>query len=324
MTKLTPFAALAAAALIGIFSKSAWSGEATSIPVWPDEPASTTVLPEQSAPTSSLPEQPVSTSALPAETTVNVSNPAVVQTPAPASAVVPGGYPPVNPGGYAQAWQQAPRWPVPQGYGRVPPYYPPGGHYRGFPAAPASAPAARENPLKAELQETQEQLSAKTSELDVAHSMLEQLRGTLQDSFTAEKVLSEKIAYTTREQQALQGHMTELTDTLNTANATLEQQHQLIDNHQTYIQQLTAERDQLHAELASRDEQLAALQFDLQSATQALAQARSRAGAAIEALGAVRVQVGAHRDALSKLEAELQHELSRVQGDVEILTEETE
>ena len=315
MIKSTSFAALAAAALIGILAESAWSDETISIPAWPDEPASTTVLPEQ----------PVSTSALPAETTANGSNAAAVQTPPPASAVVPGGYPPVNPGGYAQAWQHAPRWPVPQpGYGRVPPYYPAGGHYRGFPAAPASAPAARVNPLKAELQETQEQLSAKTSELDVAHSMLEQLRGTLQDSFSAEKTLSDKMAHTLREQQALQVHMTELTDTLSTANATLEQQHQLIDNHQTYIQQLTAEREQLHAELASRGERLDALQSQLQAVTQALAQERSRAGAAIEALGVATVQVGAQRDALSKLEAGLQHEMNRLQDDVQTRIEKSE
>jgi len=280
MNKLTIFATLAAAALIGSLPGSAWSEETAS-----------------------------NGSPAPAE-----------PTPAPASAVAPGWYPPAYPGGYAQTWQQAPRWPQ-QGYGQFAPYYPPGGQYQAYPAAPATAPAARENPLSAELKQTQEQLTAKSSELNEARGMLEQLRDELQDSLATEGFLSDKMTYCSREQQALRVRVTELVETLKTSNATLEQQHQLINNHQANNQALTAERDQLHNALASRDEQLATLQSELQSAMQALAQERARAGTADEALSAARAQIGMHRDELSKLEAELEQLESRLQGDPQEQTE---
>jgi len=282
MNKLTLFAALAAAALIGSLPGSAWSEETAS----------------------------------------NGTPAPAVPTPAPASAVAPGWYPPAYPGGYAQTWQQAPRWPAPQqGYGQYPPHYPPGGQYQAYPAAPATAPAARENPLSAELKQTQEQLTAKSSELNEARGMLEQLHDELQNSLATEASLSNKMTYCTREQQALRVRVTELVETLKTSNATLEQQHQLINNHQAQNQTLTAERDQLHSALVSRDEQLAALQSELQAATQALAQARTRAGTAGEALSAARIQIGMHRDELSKLEAELGQLDSRTQNDTQSPTE---
>ena len=196
----------------------------------------------------------------------------------------------------------------------MPPRYPAGGQYRAFPAVPAPAPAARVNPLSAELKKTQEKLTAKSSELDVAHSMLEQLRDKLQKNFSAEKELLEKIAHTTREQQALQARVTEL-------GATLEQQYQLIENHQAYNQKLIAERDQLQGELASRGEQLAALQSELQAATQALAQARSSSFATVEALSDARVQIGMLREALTTLEAELERQEKRLQSVVQTRTE---
>jgi Skp family chaperone for outer membrane proteins len=268
MNKLSSFATLVSAALIGIATETAWSDE----------------------------------------TTPNGSDQAAVQTPAPATAVAPGWYPPPNQGGYAQTWQQPPHWPAPQqAYGQLPPRYPASGQYQSFPAAPAAAPAAWKNPLSAELKQTQEQLTAQSSELD-------QLRGKLQDSLAAETILSDKTEYCTREQQTLRVRVTELTKTLDTSNATLEQQHQLINNHQAHNQNLTAERDQLHSELASRDEQLAALQSELQAATQSLAQARSRASTAGEALSAARVQVGMYRDELTKLEAELERQETHLQG----------
>ena len=124
----------------------------------------------------------------------------------------------------------------------------------------------------------------------------------------------EKIAQATREQQALQARVTEL-------SATLEQQYQLIENHQAYNQKLTAERDQLQGELASRGEQLAALQSELQATTQALAQARSRSVATVEALSEARVQIGMLREALTKLEAELERQEIRLQGVVQTRTE---
>jgi outer membrane murein-binding lipoprotein Lpp len=232
-------------------------------------------------------------SAWPDETTANGSAAPAEQTPAPASPAVPGGYP--------QTWQQPPRWRAPQQfYGHLPPRYPPVGQYQAFPAQPATAPAVWENPLSAELKQAQAQLAAKSSELDEAQRMLEQLRAKLQESLAAEARLTDKVTYSTREQNALRVRVTDLVKTLNAANATLEQQHQLINDHGAQNQALTAERDQLHSKLA-------ALQSELQAATQALAQARTRAGTAGEALGAA-------RDELNKLEAGLGRQENRPQS----------
>lgn len=282
MNKLTSFAALVAAALIGSLPESAWSNETPA-----SEPAT-----------------------------------AAVQTPAPAHGNVPGWYPPPKPGEPVRTWQPLTRWPAPQqGYGQLPPRYPASRQYPAFPPAHVTARAAWGNPLSAELKQTQEQLTAKNSELIETHGLLEQLRGQLQDSVATESTLSDKIAYGTREQQALRVRVTELTGTLNTANATLEQQHQLINNHQLQNRQLTAERNQLHSELARRDEQLAALQSELQAATQALAQARSAAGTAGQALSAARARVGTLRDELTRLEAELGHQEARLQSAPQIRPE---
>jgi chromosome segregation ATPase len=130
------------------------------------------------------------------------------------------------------------------------------------------------------------------------------------------------MTYSTREQQALRVRVTELTETLNTSNATLEQQHQLINNHQAHNQELTAERDQLHSKLASQDELLAALQSELQVAMQTLAQARFKVSTAGEALSAAKVQVGTHREELPKLEGKLEsREKNRLQSDQKTQTE---
>ncbi|MGB5443707.1 MAG: hypothetical protein WBN57_13965 [Gammaproteobacteria bacterium] len=283
MNKLTSFAAFAAIVLSGAMPENARADETPAMGTWPDETTSKSVWPD--------------------ETTAKESSTPAVQTPAPARSVVPGGY--------AQPRQQPPRWPVPQqGYGYLPPRYPAGGQYRAFPAMPATVPAARVNPLSAELKKTQEQLAAKSSELDVAHSMLEQLRDKLQENFAAEKELSEKIALATSEQQALKARVTEL-------STTLEQQYQLIENQQAYNEKLTAEREQLQGELARRGEQLAALQSELQATTQALAQARSRSVASVEALSAARIQIGILREALTKLEGELERQEIRLQDIVQ-------
>ena len=242
-----------------------------------------------------------------AEATTNGTAAPAEQTPAPASPVVPGGY--------AQTWQQPPHWRAPQQfYGHLPPRYPPIGQYQAFPAQPATAPAARENPLSAELKQTQAQLAAKSSELDEANRMLDQLRAKLQESLTAETRLSDKVTYSTREQNALRVRVTDLVKTLNTANATLEQQHQLLNDQQAHNQTLTAERDQLRSEFANRDKQLTALQYELQAAMQALAQAVTRASTAAEALSAARVQIGMHSNEPTKLEAEPGQQENRLQS----------
>jgi OOP family OmpA-OmpF porin len=144
-----------------------------------------------------------------------------MQTAAPASGPAPGWYPPPpNWGGYAQAWQQPPHWAVPpQGYGQLPPRYPTHGQSQTVPAAPTIA----ENPLSAELKQTQEQLTASRTELDQARAMLEQLQGKLQHSLEAEQALIENVTSITSEQQALQARVTELNAELQTTREALQQ-----------------------------------------------------------------------------------------------------
>ena len=280
MNILSSFAALVTATLIGITAESAWSDEAT-----PSEPA----------------------------------KPAV-QTPAPANGVAPGWYPPPPVrGGYTRPWPQPSQWPVPpQGYGQLPPHYPPPGQYRAVPAAPA----ATVNPLSAELKQAQEQLTAKNTELDVAHTMLEQLRGTLQHSIEAERMLRKKVADITSAQQALQARVTELTAALNTSTAILEQHQQQITNDQEQTQTLTAERDRLHDDLASRDEELATVQAELQAATQALQQAQAEASTSSQQLSEARSQAETFNNELTDLQAQLESQKTSLLNTEQTRTEE--
>ncbi len=103
------------------------------------------------------------------------------QTAAPGTGYAPGRYPPrPNQGGYAQPWSQpSQRHAPPPGYGQLRPYYPPYGQYRPVPAAPA------ENPLSAELKQTQEQLAAKNTELDTTKEQLTKVQAKLQAATAA-------------------------------------------------------------------------------------------------------------------------------------------
>ena len=267
MNKLSSFTALVTASLVSITAETTWSDEAT--PNGPAAPA--------------------------------------VQTPVPTTAPVPGWYPPPpNRGGYgyAQPWQQPPHWAAPPaGYGQLPPGYPPRGQSQAVPAATATA----ENPLSAELKQTQEQLTVKRTELDQARATLEQLESKLQHSLDAQQALNENVAAITSEQQALQARVSELSAELQTATDALQQaksetttsaqqlsdaraQAETFNNELTELkaqlesqqstrlnaeQTLTEERDQLRSDLASRDEQLATLNTELQTATDALQQATS-------------------------------------------------
>ena len=261
MNKLSSFAALVTAALIGIAAESAWSDEAT---------------PNGSA------------------------NPAM-QTPAPTTGVAPGWYPPPNRGGYPRPWQQPPQWSVPpQGYGQSPPHYPPRGPYQTVPAAAAV------NPLSTELKQTQEQLTAKRTELDMAHAMLEQLRGTLQHSIAAERALREMVADITSEQQILEARVTELTAALNTTTATMEQHRQQITDNLEQNRTLTAERDRLRNDLTSRDEQLATAHAELQAAKAALQQAQSGNSVSGQQLSAAKSQAETLNNELTELRAQLE------------------
>jgi OOP family OmpA-OmpF porin len=247
------------------------------------------------------------------------------QTPAPASGAVPGWYPPAhNQSGYARPWQQRPYRPAHRrGYGQRPRYYSPREQYRTAPATPAITPAAAENPLSAELKRTQEQLTAKSRELDMAHAMLEQLRGKLEESLEIERVLTERMALSTREQQA---RTSELSAALNTASASMERDQQQITDEQAQNQGLTAERDRLRDELAGRDElhatQQAELQAELQVATKALAQAQAGTSTIEEELDAARAQIETLDNELTTLRADLATQQTEQQNVMQNLTEE--
>ena len=97
------------------------------------------------------------------------------QTASPAAGSDPGYAPTPYYGGYKPHWQPPPRPAPPPGYhGYYPPYYPPQPQYRSAPAAPA------ENPLSAELTQTQEQLDAKNTELDTNREQLAGLQAEQQ------------------------------------------------------------------------------------------------------------------------------------------------
>jgi len=243
----------------------------------------------------------LSGSAWPDEATLKESIATNGQIPTSANSSMPAWPVPPGPGMTAQNWQHPPRWPVPQqGFGQFPPRYPPGVQYRPFPTAPATA---RKNQSSTELKQAQEQLTTKNNELEEALHTIEQLRIKQQESLAAEKILSDKLTYSTREEQALRMRVIELTRTLETTNATLEQH-----------QQLTAERDQLLGKLANLNTQLATLQSRLREATQVLIQARSSASITGEGQDTARIQIEALRDALGRLEAELERQETALQS----------
>jgi len=242
------------------------------------------------------------------EATPNGSAAPAVQPPVPMAAPAPGWYPPPpNRRGYAQPWQQPPHWAVPpQGYGQLPPRYPARGQSQPVPATPAVA----ENPLSAELKQTQEQLTASRTELDQTRATLEQLQGKLQHSLEAEQALNENVAAITSEREAMQARVAELNAELDTTTATLGQNRQQIANDQQQTLTLTAERDRLHDELANRDEQLATLNNELQTAREASQQAKSETTTSAEELNAARIQAETFNYELTELKAQLENQES--------------
>lgn len=178
MNKLSPHHIVVAAALFAITAESAWSQEATS-----------------SVPAASAEQTTQSTTG---------AEPGVAPTP--------------YSRGYERYWQPPP-WPEPPPppppppgyYGQYDPYYPPYPQYRAAPAAPA------ENPLKAELKQTGEQLAAKDAELNAANEQLTSLqteqqatrealqeaRAQLAAKITELDTTSEQLASLQAEQQAM-------------------------------------------------------------------------------------------------------------------------
>jgi OOP family OmpA-OmpF porin len=259
------------------------------------------------------------------EMTPNAPGAPAMQTP------VQGWYPPSpGRGGYPQPWQQSPRWPTSQrGYGQVPPHYPPRGQYGVAPGLPTAA----ENPLSAELRQTQEQLATTTAELDKAYATLEQMRVTLERSLETQEALFEKMTTITSEQQALQAELQTATQALQQAqaesttssralsesktqaetlrNEVAELKTQL-ENQQAALhntkQTLAAERDQLRRDLASRDEQLASVQAGLQSATQALQQAQVESTTSSQVLSESKAQAETLNSEVAELKAQLNNQ----------------
>ena len=71
---------------------------------------------------------------------------------------------------------------------------------------------------------------------------------------------------------------------------------------------LTAERDRLHSDLASRDEQLARVQAKLETATQTLQQAQSETSTSAQQLSEARSQTETSNNELTKLKAQLENQ----------------
>lgn len=103
---------------------------------------------------------------------------------------VPGWNPPYpDRRGYAQPWSQPSQQAAPPpGYGRLYPYSPAYGQYQPATGVPA------ENPLDTRLKQTQDQLAAKTTELDTMKQQLARLQSELQAATaTLEKAQSDTI-----------------------------------------------------------------------------------------------------------------------------------
>ena len=166
----------------------------------------------------------VAESAWSEEATPSVPAPPTEQTASPGTGYVPGRYPPSpNQGGYAQPRQQPSQWHAPPpGYRQLRPYYPPYGQYRAVPAAPT------ENSLSVKLKQTQEQLAAKSTELNTANGHLATLQAELQASRDALQqaqseitVASQQLSITMEQMDTLKNVLTELKARLDAQNTRL-------------------------------------------------------------------------------------------------------
>ena len=170
------------------------------------------------------------------------------QTASPGTSNVPVRYPPgPNRGGYAQPWQQPSQWPAPPpGYRQLRPYYPPYGQYRAVSAAPT------ENPLSVELKQTQEQLAAKSTELNTANEQLATLQAELQ---ATREALQQAQSETTVASQQLSTAMEQadiLKNVLTELNARLEAQNTRL---LSAVQAAAADNDNVDSAVASDAEQ---------------------------------------------------------------------
>jgi len=136
------------------------------------------------------------------------------QTASPVTADVQGSAPAPNRRGYEQ-YRQPPQWheppPPPRFYDRYRPYYPPYPQYRTAPAAPA------EDPLSAELKQSQAQLAAKSAEMNTASEQMATLqaeqqatREALQQAQSETAVVSEQLGVVTEQMGILNDVLNEL------------------------------------------------------------------------------------------------------------------
>ncbi|MGB5177846.1 MAG: hypothetical protein WBP44_03845 [Gammaproteobacteria bacterium] len=157
-------------------------------------------------------------------------------------------------------------------------------------------------------------MPSKSTEVDTAQAILEQLQLKLQHSRDAERALDEKVAAITGEQQALQTQVTELMTKLETGNTRLEQLRQQIARKQEQNGTLTAEHERLRSDLASRDKQLATVQAERLATTQTLQQAQSGNTLSSEQLGTAMAQADTLRNVLSDLKTLLESQQTTLQN----------
>lgn len=244
------------------------------------------------------------------DATANESEAPALHAPVPPTVPVPSWYPPApNRGGYAQPWQQPPHWAMPpRSYSQLPPPYP---MRRLLPAVPSRS-AVAENPLSAELKQTQQQLTENRTQLEQAHATIEQLREELQHSLKVEQAHKNNVAAITSEHQSLQAQVTELTGELNTTTAILEQNRQQTTNDRQQTRMLTVERDRLRNELVDRNRQLTTLQSELQTATQTVQQANSERATSDQQLGETRARTETLNNEVAELNVRLESLESRL------------
>jgi OOP family OmpA-OmpF porin len=235
------------------------------------------------------------------EMTPNAPGAPAMQTP------VQGWYPPSpGRGGYPQPWQQSPRWPTSQrGYGQVPPHYPPRGQYGVAPGLPTAA----ENPLSAELRQTQEQLATTTAELDKAYATLEQMRVTLERSLETQEALFEKMTTITSEQQALQAE-------LQTATQALQQAQAESTTSSRALSESKAQAETLNSEVAELKAQLNNQRAETATSSQALSNAKARAETLNTELAKLKTQLESQQTALHNTEQSLAAERDQLRRDL--------
>jgi len=224
------------------------------------------------------------------------------QTAAPVTGVVPPGWyvPPPGQGRYAQPWQLPSPWPAPPpGYGQPPPYYPPYGQFRAVPATPAK------NPLSAELRQTREQLTAKSTELDTANAQLATLQADLQAARDALQAAQSETAISSQQLGTAMAQAEKLRDVLADLEARLESQQTALQN---AGQTRGGENDSVRSIPADLDAPPTASIAEPQAVPQALQPPRPGAATPGQPRSAAGTQAGAYDNELTELKVQLENQ----------------